>query len=107
MDEPFGALDSQTRETLQMEVLSIHERTHKTIVFVTHDIDEALLLADRVVVMCAGQVRDTISIDIGRPRRDIRAIQTDPEFIRKRMMIWDALHDATPHAEPALEMRAV
>src|SRR6202035_5457339 len=98
MDEPFGALDAQTRETMQMKVLSIHERTHKTIVFVTHDIDEAVLLADRVVVMRAGQVRDTISIDIGRPRRDIRAIQTDPEFMRKRMMIWDALHDATPHA---------
>jgi NitT/TauT family transport system ATP-binding protein len=52
-------------------------------------------------------VRDIISIEIGRPRRDIRAIQTDPEFMRKRMMIWDALHDATPRAEPALEMRAV
>src|SRR4030088_2140505 len=57
MDEPFGALDAPTRETLQMEVLSIHERTKKTMIFVTHDIDEAVLLADRVVVMYAGQIR--------------------------------------------------
>jgi NitT/TauT family transport system ATP-binding protein len=105
MDEPFGALDSQTRETLQMELLSIHERTHKTIVFVTHDLDEAVLLADRVVVMHAGQVREIIPIGIGRPRRDIRAIQTNPEFMRKRMMIWETLHDATPRADPVLEMR--
>jgi NitT/TauT family transport system ATP-binding protein len=99
MDEPFGALDSQTRETLQMELLAIHERTRKTIVFVTHDIDEAVLLADRVVVMDGGQVREIIPVNIARPRRDMRAIRADPEFVAKRTMIWEALHDTAPVAD--------
>jgi NitT/TauT family transport system ATP-binding protein len=88
MDEPFGALDSQTREALQMEVLSIHERTKKTVIFVTHDIDEAVLLADRIVVMCAGRIREIIPVAIERPRRDIRAIRTSHEFVTKRTVIW-------------------
>ncbi|MGO1077553.1 ABC transporter ATP-binding protein [Inquilinus sp. CA228] len=104
MDEPFGALDSQTRETLQMELLTIHERTRKTIIFVTHDLDEAVLLADRVVVLNAGRVQEIIPIDLGRPRRDIRAIQTNPEFMRKRTMIWEALHESGP-AEDRLTVR--
>ncbi len=99
MDEPFGALDSQTRETLQMELLSIHERTGKTIIFVTHDIDEAVLLADRVVVMDGGAVREIIPINIARPRRDMRAIRADPEFVSKRTMIWEALHDSVTAAD--------
>ena len=99
MDEPFGALDSQTRETLQMELLSIHERTRKTIIFVTHDIDEAVLLADRVVVMHGGQVQEIIPINIQRPRRDMRAIRADPEFMKKRTMIWETLHDTAAAAE--------
>jgi NitT/TauT family transport system ATP-binding protein len=99
MDEPFGALDSQTRETLQMEVLAIHERTRKTIIFVTHDIDEAVLLADRVVVMSGGQVQEVIPVDIPRPRRDIRTILANPEFIKKRTMIWEALHGTAPAAD--------
>jgi NitT/TauT family transport system ATP-binding protein len=94
MDEPFAALDSQTRETLQLEVLSIHERTRKTIIFVTHDLDEAVLLADRVVVMSAGQVREIIPINIPRPRRDMRDILLTPEFTLKRHKIWTALHDS-------------
>ena len=93
MDEPFAALDSQTRETLQLEVLSIHERTRKTIIFVTHDLDEAVLLADRVVVMSAGQVREIIPINIPRPRHAIRDILVSSEFILKRHRIWTALHD--------------
>ena len=96
MDEPFGALDSQTRETLQMEVLAIHARAPKTIIFVTHDIDEAVLLADRVVVMYGGEVKEIIPVNIARPRQDIRAIRTNPEFMNKRTMIWEALHDAAP-----------
>jgi len=94
MDEPFAALDSQARETLQLEVLSIHERTRKTIIFVTHDLDEAVLLADRVVVMSAGQVREIIPISIARPRHDMRDILLTPEFTLKRHKIWTALHDS-------------
>ena len=56
MDEPFGALDAQTREDLQAELLTIHERTRKTVLFVTHDLDEAVLLADRVMVMRTGRL---------------------------------------------------
>ncbi len=98
MDEPFGALDSQTREQLQMEVLDIHERTRKTIIFVTHDLDEAVLLADRIVVMAGGSVREIIPVNIPRPRRDVRAIIASTEFMTKRAIIWTSLHD--PVAAP-------
>ena len=94
MDEPFGALDSQTRETLQMEVLSIHERTGTTIIFVTHDIDEAVMLADRVVVMNAGRVQEIIPVRLERPRKGPTALRAEPEFLAKRNMIWAALHGA-------------
>jgi NitT/TauT family transport system ATP-binding protein len=94
MDEPFGALDSQTRESLQLELLAIHEKTKKTIVFVTHDLDEAVLLADRVVVMFGGRVREVFPIELGRPRLDIKAIRNSAEYSRKRTMIWETLHDA-------------
>src|SRR5438067_11897859 len=66
MDEPFGALDAQTRETMQAEVTQIWERTKKTIVFVTHDIEEAVYLGDRVVVLSArpGRIREEIKIEL-------------------------------------------
>ena len=64
MDEPFGALDAQTREGLQAELLDLHARTGKTILFVTHDLDEAVLLADRVVVMREGRVRDIMDVPL-------------------------------------------
>jgi len=70
MDEPFGALDAQTRETMQEELTRLWERTGKTIVFVTHDIDEAVYLGDRVVVLTArpGRIREEVKIDLPRPR---------------------------------------
>ena len=70
MDEPFGALDAQTRETMQEEVTRLWERTKKTIVFVTHDIEEAVYLGDRVVVLSArpGGIREEVKIDLPRPR---------------------------------------
>ncbi|SIS11811.1 ABC transporter ATP-binding protein [Natronorubrum thiooxidans] len=70
MDEPFGAVDAQTKEMLQTELLEIWEQTGKTVLFVTHDIEEAVKLADRVVVMAKdpGRIRDVVEIDLPRPR---------------------------------------
>src|SRR5438045_6215798 len=70
MDEPFGALDAQTRETMQEEVMRLWARTRKTIVFVTHDIDEAVYLGDRVVVLSArpGRINAQVKLDLPRPR---------------------------------------
>ena len=98
MDEPFGALDSQTRETLHGELLSIHAKTGKTIIIVTHDLDEAVMLADRVVVMRKGSVGQIIPVELGRDRADMRAVRTSEEYSRKRTMIWEALHDSERQA---------
>ncbi|HSG57587.1 MAG TPA: ABC transporter ATP-binding protein, partial [Paracoccaceae bacterium] len=72
MDEPFGALDAQTREVMGNELLRIWNRDRKTCLFVTHDIDEAIYLADRVVVMGRdpGHIKEVIPIDLPRPRHD-------------------------------------
>ncbi|MDB5406221.1 MAG: putative transporter ATP-binding protein [Rhodospirillales bacterium] len=94
MDEPFGALDAQTRESMQEELLQIHGRTGKTILFVTHDLDEAVLLADRVVVMQRGIVQETIAVPLPRPRGDLGAIRGSSEFAETRYHIWRALHVA-------------
>jgi len=67
MDEPFGALDAQTRETMQAELLELHVRTRKTILFVTHDLDEAVLIADRIVVMKHGMVQEIMTVPLSRP----------------------------------------
>lgn len=93
MDEPFGALDSQTRETLHGELLSIHGKTGKTIIIVTHDLDEAVMLADRVIVMQKGTISQIVPIEISRDRQDMRAVRTSAEYSKKRTMIWEALHD--------------
>lgn len=93
MDEPFGALDAQTREGLQSELLEVHARTKKTILFVTHDLDEAVLLADRVIVMRSGTVQETIDINLPRPRGDLGALRGSPEFAAARYRIWRALHE--------------
>lgn len=85
MDEPFAALDSLTRDLLQEEILQIWERTRKTVVLITHNIDEAVFLADRVIVMTArpGTIKGIQRIDIPRPRDpSIRA--NDPRFLQYR-----------------------
>jgi NitT/TauT family transport system ATP-binding protein len=99
MDEPFGELDAQTRETLQAELLRIHERTRKTMVFVTHDLDEAVLLADRVVVMSPhpGRVREEVAIGLPRPREDPERLRSSEEFRRKRYYIWTRLRSVEEH----------
>src|SRR5271170_6289213 len=97
MDEPFGALDAQTREGLQEELLDLHRRTHKTILFVTHDLDEAVLLADRVVVMREGRVQEIVEVPLGRARGDLAAARGMPEFTETRYRIWCGMH-AKPSA---------
>jgi NitT/TauT family transport system ATP-binding protein len=93
MDEPFGALDAQTRETLQAELLEIHARTKKTVIFVTHDLDEAVLIADRIVVMKRGRVSEIMSVPLGRPRPDLGVVRGQPEFAETRYKVWRALHE--------------
>ena len=91
MDEPYGALYVQTRDLLQDELLNIWERERKTVVFVTHSIEEALYLADRIVVMSPrpGRIAQMIDVPFARPRRD--EIKTDPEFLKLRRHIWESL----------------
>jgi NitT/TauT family transport system ATP-binding protein len=96
MDEPFGALDAQTRETLQGELLDIHARTRKTILFVTHDLDEAVLLADRVVVMQQGRLQEIVTVPLLRPRDDLAKIRGSDEFAQTRYHIWQAIHASAP-----------
>jgi len=93
MDEPFGALDAQTRESLQAELLDIHARTKKTVLFVTHDLDEAVLIADRIVVMKHGRVHDIMTVPLKRPRPDLGLVRGTPEFSETRYKIWRELHD--------------
>src|SRR5215203_2177219 len=92
MDEPFGSLDEQTRFILQDEVLRIWSETRKTVVVVTHSIDEALTLADRVVVMTAhpGTIKDIVQVQLARPR-DQATLRSDPEFARLFARIWESL----------------
>jgi NitT/TauT family transport system ATP-binding protein len=91
MDEPFGALDAQIRQVMGSELLRIWERDRKTILFVTHDIDEAIYLADRVIVMSAspGRVVEDIAVTLPRPRP--LEIRDSPRFIEYRRRIWDLL----------------
>jgi NitT/TauT family transport system ATP-binding protein len=92
MDEPFGALDSQTRELLQEELQSIWRRTRKTALFVTHDIDEAIYLATRVIVFTARPGR--IKADIRIPTLDRSGdYRKSEEYLTLRVQIWDLLRD--------------
>jgi NitT/TauT family transport system ATP-binding protein len=93
MDEPFGALDAQTRETLQAELLEIHARTKKTVIFVTHDLDEAVLIADRIVVMKRGRVSEVMTVPLQRPRPDLGVVRGMPEFAETRYKVWRTLHE--------------
>lgn len=91
MDEPFGSVDDQTRMLLQEELLNIWQRDQKTVVFVTHDIEEALYLGDRVVVMCArpSKISRVIDVPFGRPRTDL--VRGSPEMARLKLEIWGEL----------------
>ncbi|TBU98543.1 ABC transporter ATP-binding protein [Stutzerimonas kirkiae] len=93
MDEPFGALDSQTRLQMQQLLLRVWGNSKKTVVFVTHDIDEAILLADRIYVMGArpGRIKEILDVPIERPRN--LEVVMEPEFIRMKRQILELLHD--------------
>ncbi|TQQ82171.1 ABC transporter ATP-binding protein [Halonotius roseus] len=93
MDEPFGVLDAQTKRNLQTELLSLWSETKKTVVYVTHDIEEAITLGDRLAVMTArpGGVKAVLDIDLPRPRTR-GAIPTD-EFTTLRERVWELLSD--------------
>ncbi|HET6622259.1 MAG TPA: ABC transporter ATP-binding protein [Dongiaceae bacterium] len=93
MDEPFGSLDSQTRMVMQELLLTIWEQQHKTVLFVTHDIDEAILLGDRVIVMTArpGRIKSDIPISLPRPRNP--DIVLSQGFLAIKRAILDLLHE--------------
>ena len=92
MDEPFGAVDDLTRMKLQEELLNLWERDNKTVVFVTHDIEEALYLADRVIVMSArpGRISDVFDVELPRPRNP--EIRSTPEFAQLKGEVLRCLH---------------
>jgi NitT/TauT family transport system ATP-binding protein len=93
MDEPFSSLDAQTREIMQTELLRIWEEGRKTVLFVTHQIDEAVFLADRVLVFARrpGRLREDVAIALPRPRA--LALKRTPEFVRLVDHIWRLIED--------------
>ena len=99
MDEPFGALDAQTRERLQEELIGIWRRTGTTVVFITHDIDEAVFLGQRVAVMSArpGRISEVIAVDLDREAAAETDIRATRQFAEYRHRIWSLLRQQ--HAE--------
>jgi len=99
LDEPFGALDALTRSIMQEWLLGIWEKDHRTIIFITHDIEEAIFLSDRVLMMSArpGVIKDEIEIDLGRPR-DHRIVTT-PRFTELKKAILDQIYEESLKAD--------
>jgi nitrate/nitrite transport system ATP-binding protein len=101
LDEPFGALDALTRAHLQDQVMDIHARLGTTVMMITHDVDEAVLLSDRIVMMTNGPnatIGDILDVDLPRPR-DRLALASDPRFLTAREAVLRFLHER--HALPA------
>jgi len=95
MDEPFSALDIQTRQLMENEVLDLWAAKKKAVLFITHDLDEAIAMSDRVLVLSAGPASHPIgefSIDLPRPR-DVAEVRTQPRFIELHRAIWDVLRE--------------
>ena len=92
MDEPFGALDAQTRTQLQQDLLETWQRSRKTCFFITHDVEEAVILAQRVVIMSArpGRVMEIVDIDLPYPRPP--EIRTEPHFLNLKNHIWNKVY---------------
>jgi NitT/TauT family transport system ATP-binding protein len=103
LDEPFASLDAQTREFMQLELLKIWGQTRKTALFITHDIKEAIYLADRVVVFTArpGRVKESLQIDLPRPR-ELR-VKRDPRFIEYEDHIWSSIEQEVKRTRQGVE----
>lgn len=101
MDEPLGALDSQTRTLMQEELVSLWEAERKTVVLVTHSIEEALLLGDQIITMSArpATVKDIIDVPFERPRG--MDTERDPQFNEMKMQIWESIRDEVQHSMQA------
>jgi NitT/TauT family transport system ATP-binding protein len=96
MDEPFGAVDEQTRRLLQEELLSIWEQTRLTVIFITHSMEEAVLLGDRVVLMSArpGRIAEIVDVPLARPRSsDIGGLERSTDYVEITAHLWDRLRD--------------
>ena len=103
MDEPFGALDALTRAKLQDELLEIVARTHSTVVMVTHDVDEAVLLSDKIVMMTNGPaatIGEVLAVDLPRPRKRVELAE-DPRYVHYRKAVIDFLYTRQGHVEKA------
>jgi NitT/TauT family transport system ATP-binding protein len=100
MDEPFGALDVQTKAMMSNELLGLWEQTRPTVIFVTHDLEEAIALADQVVVMTVGPgtVKAVYDIDLPRPRGAVQEIRFDPRFLELHHQIWESLREEVERA---------
>ncbi len=100
MDEPFGALDVQTKAIMQTELLGLWEQMRPSVLFITHDLDEAVALADRVLVMTSspGSIKHSFDIDLPRPRGEVQEIRHEPRFLELQSQIWAALKDEVQRA---------
>ena len=100
MDEPFSALDVQTRAIMSNELLTLWEQSEPSVMFVTHDLEEAIALADKVVVMTAGPgtVKAVYDIDLPRPRGAVQEIRFAPRFLELHHHIWETLRDEVEQA---------
>jgi NitT/TauT family transport system ATP-binding protein len=100
MDEPFGALDVQTKAIMSNELLALWEQTKPTVIFVTHDLEEAVALADKVVVVTVGPgtVKSVYDIDLPRPRGAVQEIRFEPRFLELHHQIWESLREEVQRA---------
>ena len=100
MDAPFGALDVQTKAIMQTELLGLWEQLRPSVLFITHDLDEAVALADKVLVMTSspGSVKETFDIDLPRPRGQVQDIRHEPRFLELQGRIWASLKDEVERA---------
>ncbi len=100
MDEPFGALDVQTKAIMQTELLGLWEQLRPSVLFITHDLDEAVALADRVLIMTSspGSIKESFEIDLPRPRGEVQQIRHEKRFLELQGQIWASLKDEVERA---------